>query len=114
VLTKIDSTDYNTGWANAGVPEQAPATTGTALTFTNDSVYGSKAVPETGNITANITGALLGVTNLIIHNAGTAPTFDSKFHKLSGSGSYITAQLNYIYCTYIASDEIIYAINQRS
>jgi hypothetical protein len=96
------------------VPEQTPQTTGVALTFVADTVYGSKATPETGNITASITGALLGVTNLIIHNNGSAPTFDTKFHQLSGSGTYVTGQLNYIFCTYIATDEIIYSIQQRT
>lgn len=90
------------------------STTGVALTFTLDRVYGSKATPETGNLTADITGAKLGVTNIVIHNTGTAPTFDAKFKKLSGSGSYVISVVNYIYCTYIASDEIIYSIQQRT
>lgn len=88
--------------------------TGTALTFPSDTIYGSKATPETGNITADVTGAILGVTNLIIHNHSSAPTFDSKFKKLSGSGDYVTGEINYIYCEYIAVDEILYSINQRS
>lgn len=93
---------------------EATATTGTAVTFTEDKVYGSKATPETGNITGNITGAKLGVTILILHNSGTTPTLDSKFKKLSGSGNYAMSQLNYIYCTYIDTDEIAYSIQQRS
>jgi hypothetical protein len=94
------------------VPEATPGTTGTALTFTADTVYGSTATPETGDITASTTGALVGVTNLIIHNNSSAPTFDSKFHALSGSGAYVTGVLNYIYCTYLDATHIIYAINQ--
>jgi len=93
---------------------ETPTTTGVALTFATDRVYGSIASPETGNITASTTGAKLGVTNIIIHNSGTAPTFDSKFKKLSGSGSYVISVVNYIYCTYITSTEIIYSINQRT
>jgi hypothetical protein len=93
---------------------EAGATTGTALTFAMDRVYGSIASPETGNITANVTGAKIGVTNIVIHNHSSAPTFDSKFKKLSGSGSYTTGAVNYIFCTYINATEIVYSINQRT
>jgi hypothetical protein len=99
---------------NEKLPIEVPQTTGVALTFATDRVYGSVATPETGNITASTTGAKIGVTNIIIHNSGTAPTFDSKFKKLSGSGSYVISVVNYIYCTYITSTEIIYSINQRT
>lgn len=92
------------------------AATGTsvALTFTSDSVQGTIASPLTGNITGNITGAKLGVVTLVIHNHTTAPTFDSKYKKLSGSGSYVTGSINYIFCEYINDTEIIYSINQRT
>ena len=93
---------------------ESPSTTGTAISFTTDKVYGTLTTPETGNITADVTNAKLGVTNIIIHNSGTAPTFDSKFKKLSGSGNYVTGVVNYIYCTYISATEIIYSINQRA
>lgn len=93
---------------------ESPSTTGTLISFTTDKVYGTLTTPETGNITADVTNAKLGVTNIIIHNSGTAPTFDSKFKKLSGSGNYVTGVVNYIYCTYISTTEIIYSINQRA
>jgi len=101
-------------YVDTKLPIETPATTGVALTFETDRVYGSIGTPETGNITASTTGAKLGVTNIIIHNSGTTPTFDSKFKKLSGSGSYVISVVNYIYCTYITSTEIIYSINQRT
>lgn len=85
-----------------------------ALTFTKDNVSGTVSAPITGNLTGNITGAQLGVTVLVIHNSATAPTFDSKFKKLSGSGNYVTGQANYIYCQYINATTIIYSINQAS
>jgi hypothetical protein len=93
---------------------EAAAATGVVILFTNDRVYGTIASPETGNITADVTGGLLGVTNIIIHNAGSAPTFGAEFKKLSGSGNYVTSVVNYIYCTYITATEIIYSINQRT
>lgn len=92
----------------------AAATTGVSLTFTEDTVYGSIASPETGNITYSATGAKLGVTNIIIHNHTSAPTFGTNIKKLSGSGNYVTSVINYIYVTYINSTEVIYSINQRT
>ena len=96
------------------LPIKANSSTGTNISFTNDRIYGSLASPETGNITADVTNAKLGVTNIIIHNSGTAPTFGSQFKKLSGSGNYVTGVVNYIYCTFISATEIIYSINQRT
>ena len=93
---------------------ESPTTTGTVISFSTDKVYGTLATPETGNITADVTNAKLGVTNIIIHNSGTIPTFGSQFKKLSGSGSYVVGVVNYIYCTFITATEIIYSINQRS
>lgn len=91
---------------------QLSTSTGTVLDFTNDRCYGTTATPVTGNITATLLGALLGVTAIVIHNSGTAPTFGAEFKKLSGSGNYVTGTLNYIYCTYLDSTHIIYSINQ--
>jgi hypothetical protein len=96
------------------LPTAAGTTTGTVLTFVTDRLYGSIATPETGNISVDTTNAEIGVTNVIIHNSGTAPTFTSPFKKLSGSGNYATSQINYIFCMYINSTEIIYSINQRA
>ena len=93
---------------------ESQSTTGTTISFTADRVYGTLTPPETGNITANITNAKLGVTNIIIHNSATTPTFGSEFKKLSGSGNYVAGVVNYIYCTFITATEIIYSINQRS
>jgi hypothetical protein len=96
------------------LPTNAGTATGATLSFVTDRIYGTIASPVTGNITADVTGAQLGVTNIIIHNSGTAPTFSSEYKKLSGSGNYILSVVNYIYCTFITSTEIIYSINQRT
>ena len=96
------------------LPTTAGTATGATLSFITDRIYGTIASPVTGNITADVTGAQLGVTNIIIHNSGTAPTFSSEYKKLSGSGNYIVSVVNYIYCTFITSTEIIYSINQRT
>lgn len=91
---------------------QASQQTTTQLVFTSDAVSGSVTAPLTGNITGNVTGAKIGVTVLVIHNNSTEPTFDSKFKKLSGSGSYATGSLNFIYCQFIDATNILYSINQ--
>lgn len=88
------------------------AKTGTALSFVSDAIYGSTATPETGNITGVTTNAKPGAVILLIHNNGSTPTFDVKFKKLSGSGDYVTGQINYIMCMYLDSTHIIYSINQ--
>ena len=96
------------------LPTNAGTATGATLSFVTDRIYGTIASPVTGNITADVTGAQLGVTNIIIHNSGTVPTFSSEYKKLSGSGNYVVSVVNYIYCTFITSTEIIYSINQRT
>ena len=90
----------------------AGTASGTTLTFVTYRVYGTITTPETGSISADITGGLLGVTNIVIHNSISSPTFSAVFKKLSGSGVYATSQINYIYSTYIDSTNIIYSINQ--
>jgi hypothetical protein len=93
---------------------EAKRSSGVTISFTTDTVYGTLTSPETSSaITANVTGALLGVTNILIHSGSTTPTFGSQYKKLSGSGNYSAGTINYIFCTYIASTEIIYSINQR-
>jgi len=93
---------------------EATQTTGASLTFLTDSVYGSIATPETGNITYSATSAKVGVTNIIIHNHSIAPTFGTNMKKLSGSGTYVVSVVNYIFVTYINSTEVIYSISQRT
>jgi hypothetical protein len=117
VLSSTDWTTFNNKQDALGyipLPTTAGSTTGATISFITDRVYGTIASPVTGNITADVTGGQLGVTNIIIHNSGTAPTFGSEFKKLSGSGNYVVSVVNYIYCTYITSTEIIYSINQRT
>jgi hypothetical protein len=125
VLSKKTNADFNTEWRDESVSSvngltgnvdlSVQQTRGTTdLTFLRDTNYGIPDSPETGNITADITGAVLGVTNVVIHNSGSTPTFDSKFKKLSGSGDYVINVVNYIMCQYVNATEIIYSISQRT
>lgn len=110
--TTISANTYNN---YVPLPTQASASTGVVLSFITDTVYGTLASPETSSaITANVSGALLGVTNIVIHSGSTAPTFSSQYKRLSGSSTYSAGTINYIFATYIASNEIIYSINQRT
>jgi hypothetical protein len=101
-----------TGSQGATASLAAGTASGTTLTFIEDRVYGTITTPETGSISADVTGGLLGVTNIVIHNSISSPTFSAVFKKLTGSGFYATSQINYIYSTYIDSTNIIYSINQ--
>jgi hypothetical protein len=114
-MTVISSSFATTAsFAPAYLPIAVPQTTGLVISFTQDRVYGTFASPETGSaITSNTASAILGVTNLIIHSASSAPTTGSDFKKLTGSSDYV-AGLNYIYCTYIANNQIIYSISQAT
>jgi hypothetical protein len=94
------------------VPQTSPEQEGTVLVYTNDAVYGSTGTPETGNITVVLTSAKKGVSVLLLHNSGSAPTFGSAFKKSSNSGDYATGQLNYIDTQYIDDTHIRYSISQ--
>jgi len=96
------------------LPIQATQTTGVALTFLTDSVYGTIGTPETGNVTYSATNAKIGVTNLIIHNSGTYPTFGTNMRETNVSKGYSLSVINYISVTYINSTEVIYTIFQRA
>lgn len=88
--------------------------TSTALAFAAPNIQGSVGTPLTGNITGVTTGAVVGVVVQVVHNHTSAPTFDSKFKKLSGSGNYVTGVINHIFCEYMSATEIIYSIQQRT
>lgn len=87
--------------------------TGTALTFrhTGTKYYGSMAAPETGNITADLTGAVVGSMGVMFHNAGVEPTLSGSgvtFNKIGGD--YQLGQTNRILLHYVGSSTIDYAI----
>jgi hypothetical protein len=97
---------------NSKLPIETGAAIGTAVTFTIDRIYGTVAVPVTGNITADVTGARFGVTNMMIHKSQTSPVFDAKFKKLNGSQDYMVGTNNYIYMVYLDATHINYSIQQ--
>jgi len=92
----------------AYLPMEAASGSGTEVTFTADKFYGTTDTPETGNITATLTGAKLGVTVCVIHQTGSEPTYPVTFIKVGGS--YDSAKLNYIYIQYIDDTHQLYSI----
>jgi hypothetical protein len=109
--TTISATTYNN---YIPLPTTAGSSTGTTITFITDRVYGTTTLPISGStISGDTTGGQIGVTNIIVHNNTTIPpSFSTNMKKLSGSSSYVINVINYIYCTYIDSNTIIYSINQ--
>lgn len=89
---------------------QTVQSTGTAVTFVQDTVYGTVAIPETGNITASYTSANLGCTILIIHDNATEPTYPATWQKVSGT--YSTTVTNYISAVYLDATHVKYSIYQ--
>lgn len=84
--------------------------TGTAIAFDAPRTYGI-SVPETGNITLNSSGLVKGVTQLIIHNHSSEPTFGSEFKIISGA--YVTSEDNYIFCHAVSASLILVTISQE-
>jgi hypothetical protein len=86
-------------------------TTGTAISFAVPQIYGSDGSPETGNITVVTTGLVKGMTQLLIHNNGSTPTFGSPIKIISGA--YVTGELNYILLLAVSTTSVLVTISQE-
>jgi azurin len=84
--------------------------TGTAIQFDRPATYGYTTA-ETGNITLNSTGFQENVTQLLIHNHTSTPTFDSNFVIIGGQ--YVVSDTNYIYMHAVKSNLILATISQE-
>lgn len=89
----------------------ATDTTGTAISFAKPQIYGSDASPETGNITIVTTGLVKGMTQLLIHNNGSEPTYGSPIKIISGA--YVTGELNYIMLLAVSTTSVLVTISQE-
>ncbi|MES2275466.1 MAG: GDSL-type esterase/lipase family protein [Bacteroidota bacterium] len=101
-----------TEWTNLGASVETLGLTGAEISFDAEAIYGTIDAPITGDITADVTGAKLGVISQIIHNDDVEPTFGANFKLLSGSDSYVTNQFNMIFCEYLDDHNILYSIQQ--
>jgi hypothetical protein len=75
-------------------------------------IYGTTTSPITGNITLNSIGAITGVTDLIIHQTTSSPSFTSTFKKINGNYDTCTNTINFIYVQYVDASNQLYTINQ--
>jgi len=83
-------------------------TSGTAIQFDKPRTYGTIASPESGNITYNSSGAIVGMVQLLIHALYNAtPTFGAEFILLD---AYTPTETNYIYMELAESGKIITSI----
>lgn len=81
------------------------ATTGVAIQFDKPRTYGTIASPESGNITYNSSGAVVGMVQLLIHSLyNSTPTFSAPFVLL---GSYTPSETNFIYMELLADGNIL-------
>jgi len=102
------STDgTNTSWQTI----YATAASGLPVEFSSQKIYGSATSPLSTNITANLTGANLGVVQKIYHQSGVAPTFPSGWVQL-GTTTYTTGTLNIIYVEWAGGTRVEYWITQ--
>lgn len=86
-------------------------TTGTAISFAIPQIYGSVASPETGNITIVTTGLVKGMTQLLIHDNGTEPTYGSEIQIIAGE--YSITVTNYIMLLAVSSTLVLVTISQE-
>lgn len=89
----------------------AANTTGVAISFAVPQIYGSVGTPETGNITIVTTGLVQGMTQLLIHNNGTEPTYGAEIQIISGT--YTTGVVNYIMLMAVSSTLVLVTISQE-
>lgn len=105
--------EFGFGPAPTIIPPEATAATGAVIDFTIPKIYNSPGVPETSNITNDLTGALIGIVQKIYHNNGVAPTFPVGWVRL-GTTDYVTSVLNIIYCEWVSGTRVEYWVTQQA
>lgn len=95
---------------NTKLPAASTASTGTAVAFDIPRTYGY-AADATGNITLNTTGLVEGITQLMIHNDSSEPTFASGYVIISGE--YMINVDNYIMFHAVKSNLVLVTISQE-
>jgi hypothetical protein len=90
---------------------QAAVATGAVINFSYPRAYNSPTSPETGNITDNLTGALIGIVQKIYHNHSTEPTVPAGWVLIGGE--YVEDELNIIYAEWVSGTRVEYWIAQE-
>jgi hypothetical protein len=91
----------------------ATADTGVEIDFTTPKIFNSPASPETGNITDDLTGALIGIVQKIYHNSATIPTVPAGWVLIGDKlieDAYLTGYLNIIYAEWVSGTRVEYRI----
>lgn len=89
----------------------AIAGTGVEIDFTRPKIFNSPASAGTGNITNDLTGAVIGVVQKIYHEDSTAPTVPAGWILLAGE--YVADSLNIIYAEWVSGTRVEYWIVQE-
>jgi hypothetical protein len=103
----IDSNGFVvTGTTGGGGTDTVSATT-TTIDFTAPKIFHKYSNQGTGNISENLTGAKIGITQKIYHNDSVEPTYPAGW-VLMGDGIYFTSQLNIIYAEWAEGSRVEY------
>ena len=81
--------------------------TGTVVYFSAPIEYGTFTLPESGNITNDLTGAKVGYLQKIYHNKATEPTYPAAWVRISGT--YVPSSLNVILANYCSPTRVEYS-----
>jgi hypothetical protein len=86
----------------------------TAVYFDKPSIFINGTSPLTGNITLNTAYTQSpAMWAVMLHNSGTAPTFDSNFVQTTDSLDYVISANNYIEFYCVSATKILYRIKQE-
>jgi hypothetical protein len=99
-----------TAFVQAATGSGAVAATGTAIAFATRQIYGD-VTPETGNVTLVTTGLVKGMTQLLVHNHSSIPTFPTEFIIIWGG--YSVNVDNYIMMYAKSASVILVTISQE-
>src|SRR5699024_5893021 len=81
--------------------------TGSVVSFDAPHIYGKPSTPITGNITQDLTGARIGITQKIYHQDSTAPTFPGEWANVGYRG-YNLSNVNIIQAEYVSAGRVEY------
>lgn len=95
-----------TGTTGGGGTDTVSATT-TTVDFTAPKIFHKYTNQATGNISEDLTGAKIGITQKIYHNDSVEPTYPAGW-VLMGDGVYFTSILNIIYCEWAEGSRVEY------
>ena len=79
------------------------------ITFEAPHIFGTSVAPYTTNLTHDLTGAVLGITQKIYSTKSAEPTYPTGWVKI-GTGTYTSGALNIIYAEFCGGTRVEYWI----